>query len=86
MTRSRLRPDVGNAACASTTSSRYSDFDAGALGYDTKILSIPLLPTVILLFLPSHYQGFRHQRAHAWVPLYIAVSEARREWPYEGEN
>ena len=29
---------------------------------------------------------FRHQRAHAWVPLYIAVSEARREWPYEGGN
>lgn len=43
------------------------------------MLSIPLLPTVILLFLPSHYQVFRHQRAHAWVLLYIVVSEARRE-------
>ena len=41
---------------------------------------------MILLILHSHYQVFRHQRAHAWVPLYIAVSEARREWPYEGEN
>lgn len=41
---------------------------------------------MILLFLRPHYQVFRHQRAHAWVPLYIAVSEARREWPYEGEN
>ena len=41
---------------------------------------------MILLFRHSHYQVFRHQRAHAWVPLYIAVSEARREWPYEGEN
>lgn len=41
---------------------------------------------MILLFLRPHYQVFRHQRAHAWVPLYIAVSEARREWSYEGEN
>ena len=41
---------------------------------------------MILLFLPSHYQVFRHQRAHAWVPLYIAVSEARREWSDEGGN
>ena len=41
---------------------------------------------MILLFLRPHYQVFRHQRAHAWVLLYIAVSEARREWPYEGEN
>ena len=41
---------------------------------------------MILLFLPSHYQVFRRQRAHAWVLLYIVVSEARREWPYEGEN
>ena len=41
---------------------------------------------MILLFRHSHYQVFRHQRALAWVPLYIAVSEARREWPYEGEN
>ena len=41
---------------------------------------------MILLFLHSHYQVFRHQRAHAWVLLYIAVSEARREWPYEGGN
>ena len=41
---------------------------------------------MILLFLPSHYQVFRRQRAHAWVPLYIAVSEARREWSYEEEN
>ena len=41
---------------------------------------------MILLFLRPHYQVFRHQRAHAWVPLYIAVSEAHREWPYEGEN
>ena len=41
---------------------------------------------MILLFLPPHYQVFRRQRAHAWVPLYIAVSEARREWSYEGEN
>ena len=41
---------------------------------------------MILLFLRPHYQVFRRQRAHAWVPLYIAVSEARREWPYEGEN
>ena len=41
---------------------------------------------MILLFLRPHYQVFRHQRAHAWVPLYIAVSEARREWTYEGEN
>ena len=41
---------------------------------------------MILLFLRPYYQVFRHQRAHAWVPLYIAVSEARREWPYEGEN
>ena len=29
---------------------------------------------------------FRHQRAHAWVLLYIVVSEARREWPYERKN
>ena len=41
---------------------------------------------MILLSLHSHYQVFRPQRAHAWVPLYIAVSEARREWPYEGVN
>lgn len=41
---------------------------------------------MILLFLPLHYKVFRHQRAHAWVPLYIVVSEARREWSYEGEN
>ena len=41
---------------------------------------------MILLFLRPYYQVFRHQIAHAWVPLYIAVSEARREWPYEGEN
>ena len=41
---------------------------------------------MILLFLRPHYQVFRRQRAHAWVPLYIAVSEAHREWPYEGEN
>ena len=41
---------------------------------------------MILLFLHSYNQVFRPQRAHAWVPLYIAVSEARREWPYEGEN
>ena len=41
---------------------------------------------MILLFLRPHYQVFRHQRAHAWVPLYIAVSEARLEWPSEGEN
>lgn len=41
---------------------------------------------MILLYLHSHYQVFRPQRAHAWVPLYIAVSEARREWSYEGEN
>ncbi len=41
---------------------------------------------MILLFRHSHYQVFRHQRALAWVPLYIEVSEARREWPYEGEN
>ena len=41
---------------------------------------------MILLYLHSHYQVFLHQRAHAWVPLYIAVSEARREWSYEGEN
>ena len=41
---------------------------------------------MILLFLHSYNQVFRPQRAHAWVPLYIAVSEARREWPYEGGN
>lgn len=41
---------------------------------------------MILLFLPSHYQVFRRQRAHAWVLLYTVVSEARREWLYEGEN
>lgn len=41
---------------------------------------------MILLFLRPYYQVFRHQIAHAWVPLYIAVSEARREWSYEGEN
>ncbi len=41
---------------------------------------------MILLFLSPHYQVFRPQRAHAWVPLYIAVSEACREWSYEGEN
>ena len=41
---------------------------------------------MILLFLRRHYRVFRPQKAHAWVPLYIAVSEARREWPYEGEN
>ena len=41
---------------------------------------------MILLFLRPHYQVFRRQRAHAWVPLYIAISEARREWPYEGVN
>lgn len=41
---------------------------------------------MILLFLRPHYQVFRRQRAHAWVPLYIAVSEARREWSYEEEN
>ena len=41
---------------------------------------------MILFFLRPHYQVFRPQRAHAWVPLYIAVSEAHREWPYEGEN
>lgn len=41
---------------------------------------------MILLFLRPHYQVFRHQRAHAWVPLYIAVSEARREWSDEGGN
>lgn len=41
---------------------------------------------MILLFLHSHYQVFRHQRAHAWVLLYIAVSEARREWSDEGGN
>ena len=41
---------------------------------------------MILLFLHSYNQVFRPQRAHAWVPLYIAVSEARREWPYEGVN
>ena len=41
---------------------------------------------MILLYLHSHYQVFRPQRAHAWAPLYIVVSEARREWPYEGEN
>ena len=31
MTISRSRRDAGNAACASTTSNKYSDFDAGAL-------------------------------------------------------
>ena len=31
MTRSRSRCDAGNAACALTTSRKYSDFDAGAL-------------------------------------------------------
>ena len=42
---------------------------------------------MILLFLHSHYQVFRDQRAHAWLSLYIVVSEARWEWPYyEGEN
>lgn len=41
---------------------------------------------MILLFLRPRYQVFRPQRALAWVPLYIAVSEAHREWPYEGEN
>ena len=41
---------------------------------------------MILLYLHSHYQVFRPQRAHAWVPLYIAVSEARREWSDEGGN
>ena len=41
---------------------------------------------MILLFLHSYNQVFRPQRAHAWVPLYIAVSEARREWSDEGEN
>lgn len=41
---------------------------------------------MILLYLHSHYQVFRPQRAHAWAPLYIVVSEARRGWPYEGEN
>ena len=41
---------------------------------------------MILLFLHSYNQVFRHQRAHAWVLLYIGVSEARREWPYEGGN
>ena len=41
---------------------------------------------MILLFLHSYNQVFRRQRAHAWVLLYIVVSEARREWPYEGEN
>ena len=41
---------------------------------------------MILLFRYSHYQVFRPQRAHAWAPLYIVVSEARRGWPYEGEN
>ena len=41
---------------------------------------------MILLFLHSHYQVFRRQSAHTWIPLYIAVSEARREWPYEGGN
>ena len=41
---------------------------------------------MILLFLRPHYQVFRHQRAHAWVPLYIVVSEARREWSDEGVN
>ena len=41
---------------------------------------------MILLFRHSHYQVFRRQRAHAWVLLYIVVSEARREWSYEEEN
>lgn len=41
---------------------------------------------MILLFRHSHYQVFRRQRAHALVPLYIAVSEASREWLYEGGN
>ena len=42
---------------------------------------------MILLFLHSHYQVFRDQRAHAWLSPYIVVSEARWEWPYyEGEN
>lgn len=41
---------------------------------------------MILLFRHSHYQVFRRQRAHARGPLYTVVSEARREWPYEGEN
>lgn len=41
---------------------------------------------MILLFLRPYYQVFRHQRVHAWTPLYIAVSEARWEWPDEGGN
>lgn len=41
---------------------------------------------MILLFLHSYNQVFRPQRVHAWVPLYIAVSEARREWSDEGGN
>ena len=41
---------------------------------------------MILLFLRPRYQVFRPQRARAWVPLYIAVSEARREWSDEGGN
>ena len=41
---------------------------------------------MILLYLHSHYQVFRPQRAHGWVPFYIAVSEARREWSYEEGN
>lgn len=41
---------------------------------------------MILLFLHSYNQVFRPQRAHAWVPLCIVVSEVRREWPYEGGN
>ena len=41
---------------------------------------------MIFLFRHSHYQVFRRQRAHAWVPLYTVVSEARREWSDEGGN
>ena len=43
MTRSRSRRGAGNAACALTTSSKYSDFDAGALSIVSARPSKPAL-------------------------------------------
>ena len=74
--------------CLANISRKNTNYSLGSLWIRLRYQNTKYsaLPTVILLFLRPHYQVFRRQRAHAWVPLYIAVSEARREWPYEGEN
>ena len=74
--------------CLANISRKNTNYSLGSLWIRLRyqILSIPLLPTVILLFLPSHYSGVStSESTRLGIPLFV-VSEARREWPYEGGN